>query len=326
MGELKTQLDQLLSGYLKTVAVCTGVELGIFDAVAHRPLSANETANLLDLDLRATDILLNALCALGLLHKNGDLFSLTDLSSTYFAAGSARYAGNAAMLVSQMHERSHSLPVVVRTGRPQAVTPRHDFQTRLRTAVMAMAELSAEFAGNLADAVDLSSVKTVLDLGCGPAVATFEMIRRNRNIKAVLIDRPAVLEITRELIDDHGLQNNVTARAVDLFAGDIGSGYDVVLISNVIHEYSPDENLTLVRKASQALNPGGHLLISDLVLDPGRTSPELPALFALEMLINTPLGRTYTCEEILAWMDGASLTEMRVIPGGTSVLIGKKSS
>jgi SAM-dependent methyltransferase len=329
MSEVKAEFDLLLSGYLRTLALCTGVELGVFEALSETPRTAAETARLLEIDERGADILLHALCALRLLEKQGDVFTISELSSLFLSVGSRSYAPNTVMLISYMHGRSLSLPAVLRTGYTQMTPPAtpQDVRNRLRTSVMAMAEMSAELAEIVADTVDLSTVSTMLDLGCGPGTYTFAIIRRKRGIQAVVIDRPAVLETTRELIEEHEMQENITARGGDFLTGDIGSGYDLVLMSNVVHEYAPDDNRLLINRACRVMRHRGQLVINDLVLGPSRTSPEIPALFALEMLMNTAGGRTYTEREIVSWMEGAGLTDFRSIEATAAnrIIAGRKN-
>jgi SAM-dependent methyltransferase len=326
--KLKTEYDHLLGGYLRTVALCSAARLGIFNVLDGNPRTVEKTAGLLDIDLRATEILMHALCALRLLRKEGDLFTLTDLSETFLSASSPSYAGNKTMLIGYMHERSLSLPAVMKTGRPQMAPPAATpaLENRLRVTMTAMAEMGAESAKAVACAVDLSTVTTMLDLGGGTATYTLAMLEAKNSIQAVIFDRPSVLEFTREVLAARNLRQSVSLREGDFVRDDIGSGYDLILLSNVVHEYSPDENAALIRKASRALNSGGQLIVSDLVLDPGKTSPESAALFALEMLINTPGGCTFTEEEILCWMQGAGLSDFRSLrtPAGTGVVMGKR--
>jgi hypothetical protein len=122
------------------------------------------------------------------------------------------------------------------------------------------------------------------------------------------------------------MRENITASGGDFLAGDIGSGYDLVLMSNIVHEYPPDHNRLLISRACRAMNDRGQLVINDLVLDPSRTSPEMPALFALEMLMNTAGGRTYTEREIVSWMEGAGLTDFRSVEAtaGNRIITGRK--
>jgi SAM-dependent methyltransferase len=150
--------------------------------------------------------------------------------------------------------------------------------------------------------------------------------RARRGITAVVFDLPDVVPLTRGYIQAEGLSAEVETTAGDYLRDPIGTGYDLVFMSAVIHSNSPDENRLLFRKAAEALVPGGRLVVVDFLMEEDRSGPPQAALFALNMLVGTPAGDTYTESEVRSWMAEAGFRDMRRIDSatGTNLVIGTK--
>jgi len=114
----------------------------------------------------------------------------------------------------------------------------------------------------------------------------------------VLFDLPSVIQIARERIQAEGLADRVLFVPGDFTKGALPGGCDLALLSAIIHQNSPEDNLALFKKIHEALGPGGTLLIRDFVMDSTRTMPKEGALFALNMLVNTVAGDTYTFDDL----------------------------
>jgi SAM-dependent methyltransferase len=150
----------------------------------------------------------------------------------------------------------------------------------------------------------------MLDVGGGSGAFVFEFIRRCSEAKAVVFDLPAVVPITQEYIRKAGLENVIKTLPGDYLTDDFGSGYDLVFVSAVIHINSPEENKLLINKCSEALNPQGQLVILDHFMNDDRTEPIMGAIFALNMLVGTQHGDTYTENEVRSWMLDAGLKDI----------------
>ena len=127
------------------------------------------------------------------------------------------------------------------------------------------------------------------------------------------------------------IQKNKMTKKVDVASGDyhtnvLPKGYDLVFLSAVIHINSYEENVKLIKKCSSSLNKGGQLVIQDQVMNEERTKPATGALFALNMLVGTEKGDTYTEKEICQWYKKAGLQfEKRIdIPSGNALIVGRK--
>jgi ubiquinone/menaquinone biosynthesis C-methylase UbiE len=172
--------------------------------------------------------------------------------------------------------------------------------------------LSEEIAGSL----DLRGYGKLLDIGGGSGTYTIAFLRRNPELKAVLFDLKDVIPIAKERFSSEGFVDRVELVAGDFYSDELPAGCDLALLSAIIHQNGRQQNLELFRKAYRALEPGGMLLIRDHIMDEKRTSPPEGALFAINMLVNTEGGDTYTFHEVEQGLQEAGFTDIRLLRSG----------
>ena len=145
-------------------------------------------------------------------------------------------------------------------------------------------------------------------------------------MKAVVFDLPSIVPITKNYIDQEGFSGSVTTMAGDYLKDDFGKGFDLILLSAVIHINSSEENVSLVKRSVKAMDPGGQLVILDHIMNEERTVPEVGAIFTINMLVGTEKGDTYTESEIKSWMKDAGLQNIQRKDSnqGSSIMTGVK--
>jgi len=173
---------------------------------------------------------------------------------------------------------------------------------------------SRDMADQLAEAIDLSQARRLLDLGGGPGTYAIAFCRRRPELHAVILDLPLAVGVAEEEIAKAGMSDRITTHTADFLTDAIPGGFDAVLISNIIHQYGVDENMLLFRRAREALNPGGRIIVKDMYVDESRTSPLFNALFAVNMLVRTPYGKTYTHDETIALLTASGFGDIQVVP------------
>ncbi|RNC71434.1 MAG: methyltransferase domain-containing protein [Desulfuromonadales bacterium] len=305
------QLRDLWSGFWAARVVLTANNLRVFDHLA-RPLTAPEAAELLGADTRGTEILLNALVSLGLLTKRGGRFVNSAVARRYLVAGAPWYMGDIIRHSDTLWRNWSGLDEVVRTGRPARLAHDHD------AFIRGMHNLASFKDRDLMKAIGLKGVATALDLGGGPG--TYSMAMARKGIRATLFDMPDTIRIARELVHESGVEG-VSFREGDFLADDIGAGYDLILVSQVIHAYGPAENRVLLEKCRAALNPGGRVAIHEFLIDRSQSMPRSGALFAVNMLVNTDHGRCYPPEEIARLLRRAGFRSTATTTFGDGVLV-----
>src|SRR5262249_18758576 len=166
----------------------------------------------------------------------------------------------------------------------------------------------------LLEHLDLSGVRTMLDVGSGPATYPIEFCRRYPALKATIVDLPATLKITEKFVVDAGMRDRITLIAGDYRTDKITGAYELVFLSNIIHGEGDDENSRLMSKLYGCLAPGGRIVIKDHILDESRTQPVAGAVFALMMLLTTERGKCYSYAEVKRWLDNAGFKGIHEAP------------
>jgi cyclopropane fatty-acyl-phospholipid synthase-like methyltransferase len=227
-------------------------------------------------------------------------------------------------------ERWVRLAEVVRSGEPVPQPEGGRSPAQLRAFICGMRDVVRRSAETIAAQVDLSDRRRLLDLGGGPATASIVLCRRFARLNAVVFDLPEVVPIAERQIAAAQLADRITTRPGDFLAegpaGDIGDGYDCVLVSNIIHSLAPEQTARLCAKALAALVPGGLLLIKEFFLADSRTEPSSAALFAVNMLVGTEGGKSYTWSETEAILRscGAVACERLELPPTSGLLLARK--
>jgi 3-hydroxy-5-methyl-1-naphthoate 3-O-methyltransferase len=315
----------LATAFQRSRPLLTAFELGLFTALNAESRTSEETAAALGTAPRATDRLMNALVALDLLEKRDGRFRNAPLADAYLVQGRPGYLGGLGH-TNNLWETWSRMTEVVRTGRPTGLP---DVNERggdwLRPFIAAMHGRARQTAADVVAALDLDGVSRVLDVGGGSGAYAMAFARARRGISAVVFDLPNVIPLTRMYISQEGLAAEVTTSTGDYLTAPLGDHFDLVFMSAVIHSNAPDDNRLLFRKAAQALDPGGQLVVQDFLMNEARDGPLMAALFALNMLVGTPEGDTYTESEVRGWMAEAGFRSIvrRDTTAGTNLVIGR---
>jgi hypothetical protein len=316
---------ELAIAFQRSRPLLTAFELGLFTTLNAEARTSEEVADALGTHPRATDRLMNALAALGLLEKHDGRFSNTALTETYLVKGRPEYMAGLGH-TNHLWDTWSQLTEVVRTGQPAGAAKIDDRgDDWLRPFIAAMHFRAKQNAAAVVGLLDLDGVSRLLDLGGGSGAYAMAFVRAGRGISAVVFDLPNVVPLTKLYIAQEGLAAEVTTATGDYLSASIGGGYDMVFMSAVIHSNSAEDNRLLMRKAAEALNPGGQIVVQDFLVNEGRDGPLLPALFALNMLVGTPEGDTYTESEVAAWMAEAGCRAIvrKDTTFGTNLMIGR---
>ncbi len=305
----------------------TAFELELFTALGDNARTSTEVARKIRTNPRATDRLMDALCAMEFLSKKRGRFANTPVTSRYLVKGKPDYMGGLMHQVSLWKTWS-TLTETVRTG--TAVLGRDSVNNRgvdwLAAFIEAMHMRARNQAPALVKLLDLGGVNRVLDVGGGSGIFSMAIVGAKEGIRSVVFDLPNVVGLTRKYIESEHLEDVITTAEGDYTTDPLGSGFDMVFLSAIIHSNSPQTIRRLFKKASDALNRGGQLVVSDYIMNDDRTSPAAGALFSLNMLVGTADGDTYTESEIRSWMGKAGFGKIKrqETPFGTDLMIGIK--
>jgi len=323
------QLMEMVSAFRTSRLILSAIELRIFDILSGKRMTSARIAEIPGTDTRATDRFLNALVGLGLVVKKNGNFVNSGFSEKFLVSTSPLFMSGLDHSVGLWKTWS-TLTDAVKAGTSLAETVKNGIDNRgqdwLESFIAAMHARGVEQGRELASMLDLSETRRTLDVGGGSGAFTFAFIERNPEIKGVILDLPNVVSITRKYIDKAGYSGKITTLVGDYLLDDFGKGYDLVLMSAIIHINNPEENSLLIRKGADALEEDGQLIIMDHVMNEARTEPFTGALFALNMLVGTKHGDTYTETELRKWMKDSGLGDIRLLvaESGMQVMFGRK--
>jgi predicted O-methyltransferase YrrM len=323
-GALPDDLNERIRAFQESRAVLTALELDVFTAVGEGG-GAPEVAARLHTDPRATEMLLNALASLRLLVKREGVFHNSPAAARYFAAGGRDNARPALLHTAHLWQRWSTLTDCVRAGTAVAheeIAGRGEDWTA--AFIAAMHRNASERAPLVVRAVGVENVLRMLDVGGGSGAYSIAFARANSALRADILDLAAVEPIARRHIQEAGVADRVKVRAGDLRSDQLGEGYDLVFVSAICHMLDPGENLDLLRRCREALAPGGRVVVQDFILEADKTAPRFAALFALNMLVGTGGGSSYSEPEYAGWLSEAGYREIRRVrlPGITGLMIG----
>ncbi|HKJ01861.1 MAG TPA: methyltransferase [Longimicrobiales bacterium] len=325
-GVLPDDVQGSVNGFRESRVLLTAVELDVFTAVGAGADAAKVAAEL-GADPRATEALLNALVALDVLEKRAGTFRNGATAARYLAAGAEHDSRAALLHTVHLWPRWSTLTECVRAGTSVtrgSADGRPDDWTE--AFIAAMHKNAAVRAPLVVRAVGVEGVRRVLDLGGGSGAYAIAFARAGEDVTAEILDLDTVVPIAQRHIDAAGLTGRVTTRVGDLHDDAYGTGYDLVFISAICHMLDPLENRAMLAKAFAALAPAGRVVIQDFILNADKTGPRTGALFALNMLVGTRAGSSYSQDEYATWLGQAGFVDERrlSLPGPTDLLVARR--
>jgi predicted O-methyltransferase YrrM len=312
-------LMHLALAYRSSAVLFAAAELDIFTTLADGPRTAAAIAQAAKGELEPTRLLLEACVAEGLLTRDAGLYANTAVVDAFLVRGRPAYSANGFKYAEDLYPAWGRLTELMRSGRPPMPpeTILGDDKAKTRAFVMAMHERARGIGSVLPHLIDLKGRRRLLDVGGGPGTYSVCFIEQTPGLTSTVLDVPGVLEVTRELIDQAGYADRVTLMPGDYLTSPFGTGYDLALLSGMMHRETPDSCRRLLRKAFDALDPGGLVIVSDVFFDDDdKTTPPFAVYFALNMMLTSAQGSAHAKTEMAAWMQAAGFAgvELRELP------------
>ncbi|MFZ6004343.1 MAG: methyltransferase [Actinomycetota bacterium] len=309
----RLRLNRLAIGGWAAQSLFAANELGLFDLLARKgPLDAAAVAGELGTDVDSTRRLLGALTAIDLLkHVDGDRFENTYGTNEFLVPGKAESMTTWVSLIGQWNQTFAKLPESVRTGEPAEVPEEHLGQSDdyTRRFIIGMHDYAVGFGRELARHLDLSGSRRLLDIGGGPGTYSVLLAEANPDLRCTVFDLPEVVAIAREVIAEHGLSDRIDTASGDYHTDQPPGGYDTALVSNTLHQEDDDTCVSVLRKAHDALEPGGMCVVHAMFLNEEGDGPLWPALHNLLMLLVYRGGRAYSVGQTEAQLIAAGFAD-----------------
>ncbi len=302
-----------MRGYQAAAVMTAAAELDLFSAVGRGPATSRELAKALECDPRGMAVLLDALAALKLLGKENGGYTLAPGVAEVLTHGGAQTSLGMAQHQANCMRRWAQLARVVRDGRPADRTPSVRGEAGDEESfIAAMDNTSAPMADAVVRRIQPLEFRRLLDIGGASGTWTITFLHACPGSTAILFDLPVVIPMAERRLTAAGVGGRVRLVPGDFTADPLPAGADLAWVSAIVHQNSREENRALFGKVHAALVPGGRIAIRDMVMDETRTRPVSGALFAVNMLVGTPGGGTFTFAELRADLEEARFKAVKI--------------
>lgn len=322
------RLMQMAWGYAPPLAIESGIQLSIFDTLDGGPKTLDQIASATKCSTRGLSALLNMLVGLSFLKRSGaDAYELTPESSAFLVSAKPGFQGGIFKHASrQLIPKWLHLTEIVRTGAPSAnVSGQTEGSEFFEQFVEDIFPMSYQAARNLAEALSISKSTepvSVLDLATGSGVWGIALAQASPKVLVRAVDWPAVIPVAQRVAKKFGVADRFTFVAGDLLEVDFGAGYQIAILGHILHSEGEKRGRSLLKKTFNALAPDGTIAIAEFLVDEDRTGPVSGLIFAVNMLVNTTAGNTYSFNDIRGWLQDAGFFNVRTLAGpGPSPLI-----
>jgi precorrin-6B methylase 2 len=300
--------------YQPACVLTAAAVLDVFNPLHAKPMTAEVLAGMLGTDTRATAILLDALAALKLLIKQGEEYCVPEDAAELLTEQSAENVLPMLRHMANAVRRWAELPKVVQTGKCAEIAPsirgayadREDFIGGMNT-------ISRPVAAGVMDKIKPFKFHHMLDIGGGPGTWTIAFLRAADEAGATLFDLPAVVPIAEQQFAEAGLTDRVNLVGGDYNTDALPEGADLAWLGAICHQNSRQQNRNLFTRVHTALSDDGVIVIRDVIMDSSRTNPVGGALFAVNMLVATEGGGTYTFDEYREDLREAGFDEVTLV-------------
>ena len=322
------RINQLAFGYAPPLILEAAIRHHVFDVLDSGPKSVAEVSKATGASERGLAAIMNVLVGLEFLAKDeSGNYRLTPESAAFLVSTKPGFQGGLIRHTSQhLVPRWLHLNEVVATGEPVAAVnqqgPGSDFFAEFVNDILPMSyHVTQELAAHL-DLKNSTAPVSVLDLAAGSGVWGIGLAQSSPLVRVTAVDWPGVIPVTQKTVARFGVADRFSFVEGDLEQADFGTGHNVATLGHILHSEGIERSKALLKKTFNALAPGGTIAVAEFLVNADRTGPLGGLIFAVNMLVNTDCGDTYSFEEISNWLNEAGFVNARTIPThGPSPLI-----
>jgi SAM-dependent methyltransferase len=330
------QIMQIGLGFWSSKVLLSAVEIGVFTELAGGPQEFSKLAGQLGLHARSARDYLDALVALGLLHRVERTYSNTRETDLFLDRQKPSYIGGILeMANARLFGFWNHLTEALRTGRQQneskedsAASPfiaLYADPARLKGFLAAMSGISHGANLAIARKVPWARYKSYADVGTAQGDLAIQIALANPHLEGIGFDLAEVGPIFKEYAEANGVSDRVRFQPGDFFKEELPN-VDVITMGHILHDWNLNDKKMLIAKAHDALRPGGSLVVYDAIIDDDRSKNAFGLLMSLNMLIETAGGFDYTGADCIGWMEEAGFRDAYVehLTGPDSMVVALK--
>jgi ubiquinone/menaquinone biosynthesis C-methylase UbiE len=326
------RLMELSFAYAPPLIISAAAGNKVFDALENDAKTTEEVAKETAASPRALRILMNALVGLDLLKKDRrGRYSLTPESAAFLISKSpGSHAGFFGTIAPQLISRWLRLTDIVREGRPAVAvnqeTEGTEFFTQLVENIIPMSYPAAQKLGDHLKIAKTKNEIRVLDLAAGSGIWGIALAQKSPRVHVSAVDWSGMIPTTKRITEKYNVRDRFNFVEGDLLEANFGTGYDVAILGHILHSEGEKRSRELLKKTFRALKSGGVIAIAEWLVNDQRTEPLHALMFAVQMLVNTEKGDTFSFNEIKSWLEDAGFKKMRRLeaPGPSPLILATK--
>src|ERR1044071_47661 len=287
-------LIQMVMNYRASKILLVAVYFDFFTLISGGARQLNQICRRSKTNPRGTEVLLDSLVSLGFLKKTSDIYRNTPISEKFLVEGKPDYLGNNLKYQEIIWEAWSELRSVLQTGKVSRSLEDWLFRDKAfgPEYIQGMDNIAKQPAHEIAQLFPSNGARRLLDVGAGPGTYALAFLDQHPSLEAFLLDLPTTVKIARKIVKSHPKSNRVHFIPGDYHHSEFGSDlYDFVILSHITHNEGEKDNKDLVKKAYEALQPGGSIVIHDFMTNIEKTAPLFAALFSVHMLVYTKKGK-----------------------------------
>ena len=324
-------IDSLM-GYQVSSVLKAAIEMDVFTKIADGQNVASTLAEACEASEKGTRVLCDFLTVRGFLTKAGDRYGLTADSDAFLSKNSKTYLGSVSFFLAsnEIKEGFADVAAIVRKGgtvkKVDSLEPENPIWVEFARSMTPMMMLPASL---MAGILSQEPVTKILDIAASHGVFGILLALQNPTANLAALDWANVLELTKENAQKFGLADRFEAIPGSAFDVEFGTDYDLILLPNFLHHFSPKTNVGLLQKIKDSLKPGGRVAICEFVPNDDEVPPPFPAMFSMTMLGTTPEGKAYTEREFRTMISNAGLEfvgRTDLLPSPASLIVARRSS
>lgn len=327
------RIMQFAWGYVPPLILEAAIRNRVFDVLDAGPKTVAEVSAATGASTRGLTAIMNALVGLEFLARDDQgRYSLTPESATFLVSTKPGFQGGMIRHGSEdLIPKWLRLGEIVKTGKPANSVNQEkagaEFFQNFVTDIFPTSYPSAQALAKELNFGNAGEPVRVLDLAAGSGVWGIALAQSSPRVRVTAVDWAVVLPVTRRTVEKFHLSDRFSFVEGDLLTADFGKDHNVATLGHILHSEGEERSRKLLAKVHQALAPGGTIAIAEFLVNEDRRGPVNGLFFAVNMLVNTDNGDTYSFREISGWLQEAGFRDPRTVaaPGPSPLILATKA-